>query len=71
MDRPMAPATYVAEDGLVGHQTEEKPRLDRPPPPSVGEYQGGEIGRGGWMGGRTPIEEGRTGDRLGGLWMEN
>jgi len=24
MDRPMAPAAYVAEDGLVGHQWEEK-----------------------------------------------
>jgi len=32
MDRPMAPAAYVAEDGLVGHQWKEKPlvlpRLD-------------------------------------------
>ena len=31
---PMAPATYVAEDGLVGHQWEKKPlilrRLDAP-----------------------------------------
>jgi len=34
MDRPMAPAAYVAEDGFVGHQWEEKPlvlpRLDPP-----------------------------------------
>jgi len=34
MDRPMAPAAYVAEDGLVGHQWEENPlvlpRLDLP-----------------------------------------
>jgi len=32
MDRPMAPAAYVTEDGLVGNQWEEKPlvlsRLD-------------------------------------------
>jgi len=46
MDRPMAPAAYVADDGLIGHQWEEKalvlPRLD----PSVGEFQGGEVGRG-------------------------
>jgi hypothetical protein len=32
MERPMAPATYVAEDGIVGHQWEERPfvlrRLD-------------------------------------------
>jgi len=25
MDRPLAPAVYVPEDGLVGHQWEEKP----------------------------------------------
>jgi hypothetical protein len=25
MKGPMAPATYVAEDGLVGHQWEERP----------------------------------------------
>jgi len=34
MDRPMSPASYVAEDGLVGHQWEEKPvvlpRLNNP-----------------------------------------
>jgi len=34
MDRLMAPAVYVAEDGLVEHQWEEKPfvlpRLDVP-----------------------------------------
>jgi hypothetical protein len=34
MEGPMAPAAYVAEDGLVGHQWEEKPlviwRLDAP-----------------------------------------
>jgi len=32
MDKPIAPAAYVAEDDLVGHQREEKPlvlsRLD-------------------------------------------
>ena len=27
MDGPMAPAAYVAEDGLVGHQWEEKPSV--------------------------------------------
>jgi hypothetical protein len=25
MEGPMAPASYVAEDGLVGHQLEERP----------------------------------------------
>jgi len=58
MDRPMAPSGYVAEDGVVGHQWEEKPlvlqRLD-PNSPSVGECPGREAGRGGWMGGGTPL----------------
>jgi hypothetical protein len=34
MERPMIPATYVADDGLVGHQREGKPlalwKLDFP-----------------------------------------
>jgi len=56
----MAPAAYVAEDGLVWHQWKEKPlvlpRLD--PPPSVGECPGGEVGRGVDGEGNTLIEEG-------------
>ena len=56
MHRPMAPATYVTEDGFVGCQGEEKPlvltRLDQPH--SVGECQGREVGRGGLMGEGTP-----------------
>ena len=47
----MAPATYIAEDGLVGHQCEERSlvmgRLDRCP--CVGECQGLEVGVGGLM----------------------
>jgi len=47
MDRPIAPAACVAEDGLVGHQTEEKPfvlpSLDPPPPPRF-------MGMSGWGG---------------------
>jgi len=51
----MASAAYVAENGLVGQQWEEKPLvLPRMDPFSVGECQGGEAGRGEWMGGRTP-----------------
>ena len=54
MDRPMAPTAYVAEDGLVGHQREEKPLvlpiLEPPPSPSVGECQSGEVRSGGWLG---------------------
>jgi hypothetical protein len=34
LEGPMTPAAYVAEDGLVGHQWEERPlvlrRLDAP-----------------------------------------
>jgi len=43
----MAPVAYVAEDGLVGHQWEEKllvlPRLD---PPRVKECQSEEVEKG-------------------------
>jgi len=45
MDRPMATITYVAEDGLVGYQWEKKSLVL----PSVGECQGGEAERGGWL----------------------
>lgn len=41
----MAPAAYVAENGLVGHKREEKPLVLsklNPSPAIVGEYQGGE-----------------------------
>lgn len=53
MDRPMAPAVYVEEDDLVGHQWVEKPvvlpGLD--PLPRVSEYQSGEENIvGGWVG---------------------
>jgi len=51
----MAPTAYVAEDGLVGHQWEEKPlvlpRLD----PHVGECQGRESGKGSGWGVGTPL----------------
>jgi hypothetical protein len=44
----MAPAAYVAEDSLVGHQWEERPLvLKRLDAPSVGECQGRETGMGG------------------------
>ena len=49
MDRPTAPAAYVAEDGLVGHQWEKQlgpAKAGHPPRPSVGECQGREVGRG-------------------------
>jgi hypothetical protein len=46
MEGPMAPAAYVAEDGLVGHQWEERTLV-------VGRLDGempGQGGRGGWEG---------------------
>jgi len=45
LDRPMAPAAYVAADGLVGHQWEEKPLVlpMLPPPPQCR----GMLGQGG------------------------
>jgi hypothetical protein len=44
----MAPAAYVAEDGLVGHQWEERPLvLCEALSPSVEEYQGQEVVVGG------------------------
>jgi len=50
MNRPMAPAAYVAEDDLVGHHREEKPfvmpSLD---PPVRGMSCWG--GRKGWVAG--------------------
>jgi len=42
MDRPMAPAAYAAEDGLVVHQWEEKPLiLPRLEPPGYGNVRVG------------------------------
>jgi hypothetical protein len=43
----MAPAAYVAEDGLVGHQWEEKPLVLWWLYAPVGEFQGQEEGVGG------------------------
>jgi hypothetical protein len=41
---PMTLGTYVAEDGLVGHQWDERPKGVRWP--NVGECQGGKMGVG-------------------------
>jgi len=53
----MAPAAYVAGDGHVGHQWEDKPlvlsRVDLHPS-SIELCQGGEAGRVGWMGWKHP-----------------
>jgi hypothetical protein len=53
----MAPAAYVAEDGLVGHQWEGKPLVGCP---SVGEFEDGKAGVRGWVG-KTLIEAGEVG----------
>jgi hypothetical protein len=47
MEQPMVLATYVAEDGLVGHQWEEKTLGLRYSMPSVGECQDRRMGVGG------------------------
>jgi len=72
MDRPMAPAAYVAEDGLVGHQWEEKPfvlpRLDPSPLPQC-RGMSGQGGRKGWVDvwGNSLRRRGRG----NGIWMGN
>jgi len=52
MDRTMAPAAYVAEDSLVGHEWEEKPlilpRLNLPVSGNVRVAR--QEGVGGWVG---------------------
>ena len=58
----MTLATYVAEDGLVGHQWEERPLGLRC---SMPQCQGGKMGVGGW--GSTLIEAGGGGNRIGGF----
>ena len=69
MEVPMVPAIYIAEDGLIWHQWEERP-LVKARFPSVGEGQGGEVGMGEWVGGGTLIEAG-GGDGIGGFWRGN
>ena len=55
----MSLATYVAEDGLVGHHWEERPLgLANFIYLSIGEHQGQEVGVGGYESG---------GGRYGGL----
>jgi len=65
----MAPAAYVAEDGLVGHQWKEKPlvlpRLDPQCRGIPGEWEGGVDGEG-----NTLIEEGER-DGIGDLCPGN
>jgi hypothetical protein len=48
MEGPMAPATYVAEDGLYGHQWEKRSLV------LWRECKGGEAGVGGWVRGGEP-----------------
>jgi len=62
----MAPAAYVAEDGLVGHQWKEKPLvLPRLDPQCRGMWRGRLNGEG-----NTLIEEGE-GKGIGGLCPGN
>jgi hypothetical protein len=73
MEGPMAPAVYVAEDGLVCHQWEERSLvLRRLNAPVKGKEP--RAVRWEWLGGwrSTLIEAGRRGgDGIGGLWRGN
>ena len=61
----MAPAAHVAEDGLVGHQWEEKFLAQCP---SVGECHGVEVGGIGEGGkGHPHRSRGRVSDRMGSM----
>ena len=63
----MAPAAYVAEDGLVWHQREERPFGPvKAQCPSVGKFQGSEVGVGRW-GGEHPHRSRRREDGIGGF----
>jgi hypothetical protein len=60
----MAPAAYIAEDGLVGHQREEALGPVKVLCPSIGECQGQERGVGG-LGSRG------RGEKIGDFWRGN
>jgi hypothetical protein len=60
----LALAAYVAEDGLVGHQWEERLCFYKALRPSVGECQGQEMGVGGLA------SRGRREGKKGGYFLE-
>ena len=67
----MSLTTYVAEDGLVGHQYEENPLgLRRFDCPSAGECQGWKEGVGRWVE-KHPYRGRRSGDGIGDFWRED
>ena len=61
----MSLAAYVAEDGLVSRQWEERPLdLANFICPSTGERQGQEVGVGGWGSGWGSRRVGEQGGRI-------
>jgi len=68
MNRLMAPAAYVAEDGLVSTYGRGSPAIPKAQCPSVGECQGREE-VGGWMGKEHPHRRRGRGDGIGTFWM--
>ena len=68
----MASAIYVAEDGLLGHQWEERPFLGlvNAQCPSVGECEGREAGVAEWMGAHLHRTR-RRGEEIGDFWEGN
>jgi hypothetical protein len=64
----MAPAAYVADGVLVGLQWEDRSFLgpEKAGCPSVGEFQGGNVGRVEWVGTYTHTSRGME-NRMGGF----
>jgi len=82
MDRPMSPAAFVAEDGLVGHQWDEKPlvlpKLDSPVQGNIKAGRGYGLrggapsqkkGEGGWD--RGLMGKTGKGDNIGNANLKN
>jgi hypothetical protein len=69
MDPAMAPNTYVAEDGRVsmGGKTLDPMKAQCP---SVGEWEGREVGIGGWVG-ENPHRSSGRGNGIGDIQKGN
>jgi len=67
----MALAAYSRGWPCWASMGEEALGPPKTPCPSVGECQGGEVGRGRWVGGGTLIEKKGRWDGIRGLWVGN
>jgi hypothetical protein len=67
----MAPAVYLAEDGLVRHQWKERPFGPvKAGYPNAGECQGREVEVSWWVR-EHPHRSRGSRDRIGGFWRGN